>query len=160
MLTELQKGHSLNTRKIVKFAEGLSQEEALFRPYDAVNNFLWNLGHATSVRNTIIKILNPTAQLDVYKNERELFGKDSVLQPNEVYPALEFILEHFVKRGEQINALIEAASDEYLQQESPIKIGPDPRTNAELLWFFYNHETEHLGEMKILKNLANRLRNA
>ena len=44
-LTELQKGHSLNTRKIVKFAEGLSQEEALFRPYDAVNNFLWNLGN-------------------------------------------------------------------------------------------------------------------
>ncbi len=160
MLTELQKGLSLNTRKIVKFAEGLSQEESLFRPYDAVNNFLWNLGHATTVRNTIIKILNPTAQLEVYENERELFGKDSALKANDAYPELSFILEHFVKRGEQINALIEAASDEYLQQESPIKIGPDPRTNAELLWFFYNHETEHLGEMKILKNLANRLRNA
>lgn len=160
MLTELQKGHSLNTRKIIKFAEGLSQEEALFRPYDAVNNFLWNLGHATTVRNTIIKILNPTAQLEVYENERELFGKDSVLKANDAYPALAFILEHFVKRGEQINALTETVSDEYLQQESPIKIGPDPRTNAELLWFFYNHETEHLGEMKILKNLANRLRNA
>lgn len=160
MLTELQKGLSLNTRKIVKFAEGLSQEEVLFRPYDAVNNFLWNLGHATTVRNTIIKILNPTAQLEVYENERELFGKDSVLKANDAYPEFSFILEHFVKRGEQINALIETASDEYLQQESPIKIGPDPRTNAELLWFFYNHETEHLGEMKILKNLANRLRNA
>ncbi|GGD61267.1 hypothetical protein GCM10011514_26620 [Emticicia aquatilis] len=160
MLTELQKGLSLNTRKIVKFAEGLSQEEVLFRPYDAVNNFLWNLGHATTVRNTIIKILNPSAQLEVYENERELFGKDSVLKANDAYPELSLILEHFVKRGEQINALIEIASDEYLQQESSIKIGPDPRTNAELLWFFYNHETEHLGEMKILKNLANRLRNA
>lgn len=160
MLTELQKGHSLNTRKIIKFAEGLSQEEALFRPYDAVNNFLWNLGHITTVRNTLIKILNPTAKLEVYENERELFGKDSALQPNEAYPALAFILEHFVKRGEQINALIETVSDEHLQQESSIKIGPDPRTNEALLWFFYNHETEHLGEMKILKNLANRLRNA
>ncbi len=160
MLTELQKGHSLNTRKIVKFAEGLSQEEALFRPYDAVNNFLWNLGHVTSVRNTLIKILNPTAKLDVYENEKELFGNGSSLQANEAYPELSFILEHFVKRGEEINALIEIVSDEYLQQESPIKIGPDPRTNEALLWFFYNHETEHLGEMKILKNLANRLRNA
>jgi len=160
MLTELQKGYSLNTRKIVKFAEGLSQEEALFRPYDAVNNFLWNLGHVASVRNTLIKILNPTAKLDVYENERGLFGKDSVLQPNEAYPALAFILEHFVKRGKEINALIETVSDEHLQQESPIKIGPDPRTNEDLLWYFYNHESEHLGEMKILKNLANRLRNA
>lgn len=160
MLTELQKGYSLNTRKIVKFAEGLSQEEALFRPYDAVNNFLWNLGHVTIVRNTIIKILNPTAQLEVYENERELFGNGAALQANDAYPELDFILGHFVKRGEEINALAATVSDEHLQQESSIKIGPDPRTNEALLWFFYNHETEHLGEMKILKNLVNRLRNA
>lgn len=160
MLTELQKGLSLNTRKIVKFAEGLSQEEALFRPYDAVNNFLWNLGHATSVRNTIIKILNPAAQLDVYENERELFGNGSTLQPNEAYPELGFILEHFVKRGEQINALAATVSDEHLAQEAFMKISPTLQTNGDLIWFFYNHECEHLGEMKILKNLANRLRNA
>ena len=153
MLTELQIGHLLNTRKIVKFAEGLSREESLFRPYDAVNNFLWNLGHATYLRNTMIKTLNPTAKLDVYDN-------GSSLQANEAYPALSFILEQFVKRGEEINALIMTVSDEHLKQESKIKIGPDPRTNESLLWFFYNHETEHLGEMKILKNLANRLRNA
>jgi uncharacterized damage-inducible protein DinB len=160
MLTELQKGHSLNTRKIVKFAEGLSQEEALFRPYDAVNNFLWNLGHVTSVRNTLIKILNPTAKLDVYENEKELFGNGSALQANEAYPALSFILEHFVKRGEEINALIETVSDEHLAQEAFMKISPTLQTNGDLIWFFYNHECEHLGEMKILKNLANRLRNA
>ena len=138
MLTELQKGHSLNTRKIIKFAEGLLQEEVLFRPYDAVNNFLWNLGHATYVRNTIIKILNPTAKLDVYENEKELFGNGSSLQANEAYPALSFILEQFVKRGEEINLLIETVSVERLQQESSIKIGPEPRTNEALLWFFYN----------------------
>jgi hypothetical protein len=160
MLTELQKGLLLNSRKIVKFAEGLTQEEVLFRPYDAVNNFLWNLGHANYVRNTMIKILNPTAKLDVYDNEKELFGNGSSLQANEAYPALSFILEQFVKRGEEINVLIETVSVEQLQQESSIKIGSDPRTNEALLWFFYNHETEHLGEMKILKNLANRLRNA
>lgn len=160
MLTELQKGHSLNTRKIVKFAEGLSQEEALFRPYDAVNNFLWNLGHATTVRNTIIKILNPTAQLEVYENERELFGNGSALQANEAYPELSFILEHFVKRGEEINALAATVSEEHLAQEAFMKISPTLQTNGDLIWFFYNHECEHLGEMKILKNLANRLRNA
>lgn len=160
MLIELQRGHSLNTRKITKFAEGLSQEEALFRPYDAVNNFLWNLGHATTVRNTIIKILNPTAQLEVYENERELFGNGSTLQANEAYPELGFILEYFVKRGEEINALAATVSDEYLAQEAFMKISPTLQTNSELLWFFYNHECEHLGEMKILKNLVNRLRNA
>lgn len=160
MLTELQKGHSLNTRKIVKFAEGLSQEEALFRPYDAVNNFLWNLGHVTSVRNTLIKILNQAAKLEVYENERELFGNGSALQANEAYPELGFILEHFVKRGEEINALAATVTEEHLAQEAFMKISPTLQTNGDLIWFFYNHECEHLGEMKILKNLANRLRNA
>lgn len=159
-LTELQKGLSLNTRKIVKFAEGVSREEALFRPYDAVNNFTWNLGHIAMVRNTFIKLLDPTAKLDVYENEKELFGNGSALQANEAYPELSFILDHFVKRGEQINELLGTVLDEHLEQVSAIKVGPDPRTNADLLWFFYNHETEHLGEIKILKNLANRLRNA
>ncbi|WP_435357076.1 DinB family protein [Emticicia sp. SJ17W-69] len=160
MLTELQKGLSLNTQKIIKFAEGLSQEEALSRPYDAVNNFLWNLGHVTTVRNTIIKVLNPTEKLTTYENERELFGNGSILQAEDAYPDLNFILGLFEKRGEKINELIEKVSEEYLDQESTIKVGPNPRSNEALLWFFYNHETEHLGEMKVIKNIINRLKNA
>ncbi|CAH0996239.1 hypothetical protein EMA8858_02370 [Emticicia aquatica] len=159
-VAELQKGLALNTRKIIKFAEGLSQEEVLFRPYDTVNNFVWNLGHITSVRNTIIKILNPSEKLDVYENEKELFGNGSTLQANDAYPELSFILKHFISRGERINELLGTVSDEYLQQETAIKIGPDPRTNEGILYFFYNHETEHLGEMKVIKNIVTRLRNA
>ena len=159
-LVELQKGHALNTRKIVKFAEGLSREESLFRPYDVVNNFVWNLGHITMVRNTLIKIANPEAKLDVYEHEKELFGNGAALQANEAYPDLSFILEHFTKRGEILNELLTTVSDEHFQKEGFMKFGPNPMTNAELLWFFYNHECEHLGEMKILKNILNRVRNA
>ncbi len=159
-LTELQKSLALNTRKITKFAEGLSREESLFRPYDVVNNFVWNLGHITMVRNTLIKIASPEAKLDVYEHEKELFGNGAALQANEAYPELSFIIEHFIKRGEILNDLLETVSDEQLQKEGFLQFGPNKMTNENLLWFFYNHECEHLGEMKILKNILNRVRNA
>jgi len=159
-LVELQKGFGLNTRKITKFTEGLSQEEVLFRPYDKVNSFLWNLGHIAMVRNTLIKILNPTAKLAIYEGEKELFGMGASIKPNEDYPAIHDLLDHFVKRGTLVNELLETVSEEHLQAESSIKIGPDPRSNEALLWFFYNHETEHLGEMKVVKNILNRIRTA
>lgn len=159
-LVELQNGLALNTRKITKFTEGLSQEEALFRPYDVVNNFVWNLGHITMVRNTFIKIVSPEAKLTVYENEKELFGKDAKLQENEVYPELSFLLEYFVKRGELLNELLATVSDEQLQKEGFLQFGPNKMTNETLLWFFYNHECEHLGELKVIKNIVNRLRNA
>jgi hypothetical protein len=159
-LNELQKGFALNTRKITKFVEGLSQEDAFFRPYGQVNSFIWNLGHIAMVRNTIIKILNPTAKLDVYEGEKELFGTGATLKPNEDYPAIASLFEHFVKRGEELITLLGTVSDEHLKSESSIKIGPDKRTNEDLIYFFYNHETEHLGEMKVIKNIVTRLKNA
>jgi ATP-dependent DNA ligase len=55
---------------------------------------------------------------------------------NEAYPELGFILEHFVKRGEEINALAATVSDEHLAQEAFMKISPTLQTNGDLIWFF------------------------
>ncbi len=159
-LTELQKGFTLNTRKITKFVEGLSQEDSLFRPYDKVNSFIWNLGHIAMVRNTIIKILNPDVKLELYEGEKELFGTGATIKPNEDYPAIASLLEYFAKRGVELNELLGTVSDEHLQSECAIKFGPNPLTNEGVICFFYNHECEHLGEMKVIKNIVNRLKNA
>jgi uncharacterized damage-inducible protein DinB len=157
-LKELQKGFNQNTHNISKFAEDLSEKESLFRPYDKVNHLVWNLGHITFVRNTIIKLLDPNPSLELFENERDLFMPGKELMPNEAYPPVNLILEHFIKRGQKIARLLEEVSDEQLQKESWLKIGTEPRTNENLVFYFYNHETEHLGEIKLLKNLALRLR--
>jgi uncharacterized damage-inducible protein DinB len=157
-LQELQRGFAQNTRNISKFIEDLSEKETLFRPYEKVNHIVWNLGHITFVRNTIIKLLDPNPSLDLFENERDLFMPGKDLMPNESYPQIGLILEHFVKRGQKISQLLGEVGDEQLQKESWLKIGSEPRTNENLVFYFYNHETEHLGEIKLLKNLTARLR--
>lgn len=157
-LHELQKGFRQNTQNITKFVEGLSKKESLFRPYGKVNHIVWNLGHITFVRNTIIKLLDPNPSIELFENERDLFMPGKELMPDEVYPPLNLILEYFTKRGERIEQLLEEVSDEQLHKESWLKIGNEPRSNENYLFYFYNHEIEHLGEIKLLKNLANRLR--
>ncbi len=157
-MNELQKGIALNTRKITAYTAEISQEESLFRPYEKVNCLLWNLGHITMVRNTLIKIVSPSTKLESYPSEVELFGRGATLQNNEAYPSLESITQYFIKRGEILIELLGSASKEYLQQEATFKIGPNPQTNEELLYFLYNHETEHIGEIKVIKNIISRLK--
>ena len=124
--------------------------ELAYQVYDEFKHFTQftelNVGVFTGVIIFVSHIVTLEKIIDighsrypVYENEKELFGNGSSLQGNEAYPALSFILEQFVKRGEDIFVLIETVSVEQLQQESSIKIGPDPRTNEALLWFFYNH---------------------
>lgn len=157
-MNALQKGIALNTRKISGYVADVSQDESLFRPYEKVNCLLWNLGHITMVRNTLIKILSPSTKLEIYPSENELFGRGAVLQSNDAYPSLESITEYFIKRGEILIELLANASAEHLQSEAAMKIGPNPQTNEELLFFLYNHETEHIGEIKVIKNIISRLR--
>jgi uncharacterized damage-inducible protein DinB len=157
-LIELQKGFNQNTRNISRFVEELSEKESLFRPYDKVNHIVWNLGHITFVRNTIIKLLDPNPSIELFENERDLFMPGKELMPNEAYPPLTLILEHFIKRGDKIIQLLTEVSEEQLHKESWLKIGSEPRSNENILFYFYNHETEHLGEIKLLRNLTTRLR--
>ena len=158
-LQELKKGLELNTRKVKKYSNELSAEERFFRPYEKVNHFIWHLGHLTYVRNTFIKLLDESKPtLSLFEGEEILFGRNSVLAENAAYPAVEIILDAFENRGARISELLESVSEEWLNQESFLKFGPNYITNAEQVWFFYNHETEHLGEMKTVKNLAIRLR--
>lgn len=157
-LKELQKGFNQNTESVRKFVSEINAKEVFFRPYDKVNHFIWNLGHITFVRNTLIKLLDANPSLELFDNERELFMPGKGLMPNDAYPALDLVLEHFVKRGEKINQLLEVVSDDQLHKESWLKMGSEPRTNQNHVFFFYNHEIEHLGELKLLKNLAIRIR--
>lgn len=158
-LQQLKSGLELNTKKALKYLEMLEGDEIYFRPYDKVNHNAWHLGHITFVRNTIIRILDPTQKLEMYPEEKGLFAPGTPLLDNTVFPDIAVIKEAFQKRGEKIMELISNVSDEHLNTESWLKLPFLPNgTNKDFVLFFYNHETEHVGEMKVIKNIATRIR--
>ena len=52
-----------HNHKVTKATEGVTQAEALFRPYSSANSLLWEMGHLAFFRNTCIKLLRPNEPL-------------------------------------------------------------------------------------------------
>jgi uncharacterized damage-inducible protein DinB len=158
-LQQLKSGLELNTKKALKYVETLEGDEIFFRPYDKVNHNAWHLGHITFVRNTIIRLLDPTQKLEMYAEEKGLFAPGTPLLENFAFPNIAVIKDAFQKRGDKITELINSVSEEHLNTESWFKLPFLPNaTNQDFVFFFYNHETEHLGEMKVTRNIATRIR--
>ncbi len=75
----MQQGFASTSRRVVKMAENFSSDEVFFCPYDKVNHLAWEIGHFAFIRNTIIKILNPSEKLEIFGNERVNFAPGTTL---------------------------------------------------------------------------------
>ncbi len=148
----MQQGFASSSKRVAKMAENFSGDEIFFRPYDKVNHFAWEVGHLAFIRNTIIKILNPSEKLESLGNERIIFAPGTPLQANDMFSSKEEAVEALQKRGERINELLVNLTQEQWDSESHIKL-PFGTTVGSQVWVFFMHESFHLGEMSYLKNI-------
>jgi DinB superfamily len=148
----MQQGFAGSSKRVAKMAENFSGDEIFFRPYDKVNHFAWEVGHLAFIRNTIIKLLNPTEKLESIGNERIIFAPGTPLQADDMFSTLEESVEALQKRGDRIVELLANLTQEQWDSESPFKL-PFGTTVGSQVWTFFMHESFHLGEMSYLKNI-------
>ena len=148
----MQQGFAGSSKRLTKMSENFSGDEVFFRPYDKVNHFAWEVGHLAFIRNTIIKLLNPSEQLSSFQNERMMFAPGTPLQPNETFPPISDMLEALQNRGERIIELLNNLTQEQWDSESPFKL-PFGTTVGSQIWTFFLHESFHVGEVSYLKNI-------
>jgi len=153
----MQQGFASTSRRVAKIAENFSGDEAFFRPYEKVNHLAWEIGHLAFIRNTIIKILNPSEKLEGFGNERVNFAPGTPLQANEMYGTIPENVEILYKRGERIIELLTNLTPEQWDSESQFKL-PFGTTVGSQIWVFFMHESFHLGEISYLKNIVVRNR--
>ena len=148
----MQQGFATNSKRVAKMADNFSGDEVFFRPYDKVNHLAWEIGHLAFIRNTVIKLLNPSENLESYENERVNFALGTPLQPNEMYASIPDITVVLQKRGDRIGVLLTNLTQEHWDSESPYKL-PFGTTVGSQIWTFFMHESFHLGEISYLKNI-------
>jgi uncharacterized protein YdhG (YjbR/CyaY superfamily) len=153
----LKRGLSYHDQKVKKATEGITQAEALFRPYNSANSLLWEVGHLAFFRNTYIKLLNPTEKLEKLPNETALFGFGSTNHAPEVYPSRESVVAAFLARGQRIDELLATVSPEHWESNSPINF-PGGKTVGSQIEFLMLHEAMHSGELMYISTLIRRLR--
>lgn len=149
----MQQGFAGNSKRVAKMAENFSGDEVFFRPYDKVNHLTWEIGHLAFIRNTIIKILNPSEKLENFGNERVNFVPGTPLQPNEMYETIPENVEILQKRGERIIELLTNLTPEQWDSESQFKL-PFGTSVGSQIWVFFTHESFHLGEISYLRNIV------
>lgn len=153
----MQQGFASTSKRITKISENFIGDEVFFRPYDKVNHLAWEIGHLAFVRNTIIKLLNPSEKLENFTDERSIYAPGTPLQPNVMFPPISEIIEAFQKRGDRIIELLPTLTQEHWDSESQFKL-PIGNTVGQQLWTFFLHESSHLGEIAYLKTIMMRVR--
>lgn len=153
----MQQGFAGSSKRLTKISENFSGDDIFFRPYDKVNHMAWEVGHLAAIRNTIIKLLNPSEKLVFFENERMMFAPGTPLQPNEAFPPVTDMLTALQIRGERIIALLNGLTQEHWDSESPFKL-PFGTTVGSQVWTFFLHESYHLGEIVYLKNIMMRIK--
>ena len=148
----MQQGFAGSSKRLTKMSESFSGDEIFFRPYDKVNHLAWEVGHLAAVRNTIIKLLNPSEKLEFFENERIMFAPGTPLQSNETFPPIVNMLTVLQTRGERIIELLNGLTQEHWDSESPFKL-PFGTTVGSQIWTFFLHESFHIGEVSYLKNI-------
>ncbi len=148
----MQQGFAGSSKRLTKISENFSGDEIFFRPYDKVNHIAWEIGHLTFIRNTIIKLLDPSEKLTFFENERAIFAPGTPLPSNETFPPISDMLIALQTRGERIIELLNGLTQEHWDSESPFKL-PFGTTVGSQIWTFFLHESFHIGEASYLKNI-------
>jgi hypothetical protein len=148
----------LRTPQITNLCQSLQPGEEHFRPYGNINSVVWEVGHLTFVRNTIIKLLDPEAKLSQLPNEIGLFAPRTPHQEPDAYPPLPDTLAEFAARGERIIDLLGTVTDERLAAESRFRVPNQGPTVREQVYGFFLHEERHLGELIVLRNILEKNR--
>lgn len=130
--------------------KGLSNTDSLLQLPFRANTMNWVLGHILNGRNTILKKLGEQPALDETITKRYIRDSEPISSEDEAIP-LDTLLAAITDSQERIVAALERSSEEdlaiYHNEEHQTTVG-------DWLEFQHWHETYHVGQLEILRQLA------
>jgi hypothetical protein len=149
--TQLADAFARNISILQRQSEGLTYAQSLLQPPFRGNCLNWVFGHLANNRDNILKALGAAAVTGEagtrYARESEPITGDG---PG-VLP-LEELLRLLAASQEALAAALAHATPEDLAREVPA--GQRMITVAERVFFLYFHETYHVGQTELLRQLA------
>ena len=141
-----------NMRIIQMQTEGLNQADSLLQLPFRANNLNWVVGHILTNRDTVLKLLGEDLLLTEAQSNRYKRESESLTEEGEYVIPLDNMLEILASGQESISTALARFDDDEFSKE--IMVGEHKRTLGERLFFLYFHETYHVGQTEILRQLA------
>lgn len=147
---EVQQIFERNLRVIKRQVEGLSHADSLLQPPFRGNCMNWILGHMLESRQLCVLLLGQEDFMQADELKRYLYNTEPILQDSEDILHLETLLTLF-ERSEALLAIgLAETSDEAWETK---KVEGDDLI-GERIHFVSWHETYHLGQLELLRQLS------
>lgn len=150
--TDLARGFAVNLDTAKQQAEGLSHADTILQPPGTGNCMNWVLGHVASSRNGVLELLGRPPVLGAEHAKRYGYGSEPVCADGEDIMRLDEILEALEAGQRALDEALAGVAPEELDREVESFLGTS--TLGYLLLFLFRHETYHLGETELLRQLA------
>ena len=145
----------LNEHEILlKQMEGLSHADSLIQPQPCGNCLNWVMGHLVGNLQIILDVLDAAHPSGVPDYKRYGYGSEPVTGDAPDVVPLETLVAHYGLLSDAICARLELMSEAQFEEEIETFMGKVTRGWA--AFFFFFHNSYHIGQLEPLRNLAGR----
>ena len=145
-----------NVKTVQAQTGGLTHADALLQPPFRGNCMNWVLGHVLENRNLTLQKLGQAPILSEAQAKRYGYGSEPVCDDGGDQIAdilnLEAMLALLVQSQETIEGALGSVTSDVLAQDTSSFLGTT--TLGQFLFFLYYHETYHVGQLELLRQLA------
>jgi DinB superfamily len=148
---DLSNAFARNASIIKMQTEGLTNEDSLRQMPFHGNCLNWVLGHIVVSRDSVLETLGEPPVMDAY-GVRYQRGSDPVTQADEGTLGLEELLDWLDRSQERIATALSKKDEAALARE--YTSGDRKTTVGQRTFFLYFHETFHVGQTELFRQLA------
>ena len=148
LITAYERNLGITKRQV----EGLSHQDCLLQPPFRGNCMNWVLGHIAGDRNQVLGLLGEKPLLSKSEVARYGYGSEPVCEDGEGILTMEKLLDVLERSQEGIAAGLRRMGPQDLAQDAQSHLGTT--TLGQLLFFRYWHESYHVGQTELLRQLA------
>jgi hypothetical protein len=131
---------------------GLSHEESLIQPKPGGNCLNWILGHLAVNLLDVLKVLDAKTPDNLPDLSRYKIGSQPIRGEEEGILSLEDLIKTYTLLNKQIIHRLDQMSVDDFEEEIDFWQGKSRRGYVAFFYFFHN--TYHLGQLEFLRNLA------
>ena len=150
--TDLAEAFARNVNIVKMQTNGLTHEDSLRQPPFPGNCLNWVLGHITENRDHILELLGEPPQIGAL-GERYKRGSERMIAPGEGTLRLEELLA-WIDRSQEHLATALARTDEATLAREITTSNNRQSTVGKRVFFLYFHETYHVGQTELFRQLA------
>lgn len=149
---ELAKAFAFHVGGAKALTKDLSHADSILQPPARGNCMNWVLGHMLDTRNDVLRLLGQPGFLTEEQCKRYGYGSQPVCEDGPGILKLDEALALLDKSQKALEEAFHSASEETLNKEHQSFMGTT--TLAYFILIMFHHESYHLGQLELLRELA------